>query len=58
MSLKTSIPVYVTRETADGLTGSWSMSAWIPLLVMLLVAANAVGWGIYGLVVLIEKAVA
>lgn len=44
-----SIPVYVTRKTADGKTGSLSLSIWTALLVLLLVWLNAVIWGCIGI---------
>lgn len=45
----TSIPIYTTRTSAAGETGSLSMSLWMALLAMLLVWANVVAWGFYGL---------
>lgn len=50
MSLFTSMPIYVTREDADGFIGAFSMSIWMPLLAMLLVWANAIVWGVVGLI--------
>lgn len=50
-------PVYVTRQTASGLTGALSLSIWMQLLVIFLVWFNIVGWGIYGLVELVTKIV-
>lgn len=49
MSLKTPMPIYVTRKTADGTTGSLSISVGWALLVLLFVALNAILWGAYGL---------
>lgn len=45
-----SVPVYVTRKTADGTTGSYSLSLWMPILAILLVWFNVVVWSIIGLV--------
>ena len=47
------MPVYVTRANADGMIGSFTMSAWMVLLTMLLVWLNVIGWSIYGIVNLI-----
>lgn len=50
MGLADSAPVYVTREYGpDGEAGSYSQSIWMTLLVQLLVWANAVLWGSYGI---------
>ena len=54
MNWRTSMPVYVTRKTADGYTGQASLSAWLVMLILLLVAYNAVGWGIFGLATLVQ----
>ena len=48
--LGTQIPIYVTRKTSKGETGSYSLSCWMPLLVMILAFLNAVAWGVLGLV--------
>lgn len=48
-NLSASIPVYVTRKTADGYTGSLSLSIWMQLLALLLVWGNGVAWGLIGL---------
>lgn len=47
--LTTAIPVHVTRQTADGYTGSLTLSVWMQLLILLLVWLNAVAWGLIGL---------
>lgn len=47
--LSATTPVYVTRKTADGYTGSLSLSIWMQLLVLLLLWFNAVIWGCVGL---------
>lgn len=44
-----SMPIYVTRKTADGDTGSLSMSIWMQLLVLFLLWLNAVIWGCLGI---------
>ena len=56
MSLMDSAPVYVTRENADGLTASYSMSFWMTLLAMFVVWANVVVWGVIGLVYAVSVA--
>lgn len=48
-NLSASTPVYVTRKSADGYTGSLSMSIWMQLLVLLLFWFNAVIWGCIGI---------
>jgi uncharacterized protein (DUF983 family) len=48
--LNASIPVYVTRKTASGETGSLSLSIWMGLVAMLLVWLNVVVWSVIGLV--------
>ena len=45
-----SAPVYVTRKTADGTTGSYSLSLWMTILAMLLVWLNVVVWSVVGVV--------
>jgi hypothetical protein len=45
-----SIPVFVTRATASGETGSLSISIWMAVLVLLLVWLNAVIWPVIGLI--------
>jgi hypothetical protein len=60
MSLTDEMPVYVTRPTAGGETGSMTISAWVPLVVMILTALNLIVWGTIGLVfagVLIVQAI-
>ena len=52
--LNKNMPVYVTRETADGLTGSLSMSIWMALLAMLLIWVNIIVWGIIGIIMATE----
>ena len=47
--LGTNLPVYVTRRSADGYTGTYYLSAWMPLLAILIVWLNVVCWGAYGL---------
>jgi hypothetical protein len=48
--LNTPLLVYVTRKTAHGETGSFELSAWMPLLVLAIAWLNAVTWGLLGLV--------
>lgn len=47
-------PLYVTRETADGQIGTWTVNAWVGVAVLLLVLANILLWGVVGLVKGIE----
>ena len=48
-TMQTSIPVYVTRKTANGETGSFSLSLWMSLLALMLVWANIVLWSLFGI---------
>jgi len=43
------MPLYVTRKTANGETGSLSISVWSALLILLLVVFNIIVWGLIGL---------
>ena len=52
-----SIPIYVTRKNNDGEVGTWFVEAHFGVLVLILVALNALGWSIYGIVELISKVV-
>jgi hypothetical protein len=54
-NLGVQIPVYVTRKTADGSTGSYSLSLWMTLLAIFLVWLNIVLWCSYGIVQVAEK---
>jgi hypothetical protein len=49
-NLGISVPIYVTRKSADGETGSYSLSLWMTALAILLVWTNVVVWGVIGLV--------
>lgn len=51
------MPIYVTRKTADGYTGSYTLPGWQALLMVLIITFNIIGWGLYGLVDLIAKVV-
>ena len=48
-ALGTSVPVYVTNKTAEGITMAYSMPVWIPLLGMLIVTLNVFLWGGIGI---------
>jgi hypothetical protein len=48
--LSTSLPVYVTRQTASGETAQYSASLWATFLAGFLVWLNVVLWGIVGLI--------
>ncbi len=47
--LNNSLPIYVTRKTANGDVASYSISIWMSLLVIFLGWTNAVVWGALGL---------
>lgn len=49
--LAAAAPVYVTRKDSDGVTGTWSMSMWMALLVMFLVWLVIVLWSVVGIAV-------
>lgn len=51
------MPLYVTRKTANGVTGDFSISPGLGVTIFLLVLLNIVGWSLYGLVELGSKAV-
>lgn len=53
--LNESAPVYITRKSASGETGTYSMSLWMSLLAMMLVWLNVVAWSIVGLVFAVEQ---
>lgn len=44
------VPIYVTRATARGVIGSFSINAYAGVLIVLLATANAIAWGFVGLV--------
>ncbi len=44
------VPVYVTRKSASGETGTFTLSIWMPLLALFLVWFNVVAWSVIGLV--------
>jgi hypothetical protein len=50
MKLGTQIPVYVTRETANGYIGALFFNAYACLSVLFLVIANALLWGAVGII--------
>lgn len=47
------IPVYTTNKEAgeDGITMTYSISAWVPFLTMFLVFGNAIFWGFLAIAV-------
>lgn len=49
MALTDNAPVYVTRKTADGWTGSYYLPFWMTLTALLLAWLNIVAWGALGL---------
>lgn len=57
MTALSKIPVYVTRPKGDGSIGFFALSRPNALAIMLVIEANVLGWGTYGLVTLGSKAV-
>lgn len=51
------VPIYVTRQTAGGYVGSFSLASWQYGLVILVVLMNVLGWGVYGIVELVGKVI-
>ena len=52
--LSAAMPIYVTRKTAGGATGSLSLSIWMQLLAMMLIWFNVVVWAGIGLYVAVR----
>lgn len=50
------LPVYVTRKTAAGQTGDFSLSPGLAVTIFLLIVLNVLGWSIFGLVALAFEA--
>lgn len=48
--LGTTLPIYVTRKTADGQTAHYSLSLWMTVLVILLVWLSIIIWSIVGFI--------
>lgn len=44
------LPFYVTRATSNGDVATYSANAYVALLVVVLLSANAVLWGVAGVV--------
>lgn len=54
------IPIYVTRRADDGVDtvqGAFTVKRWYWLPAKALTFANIIGWGLYGLVVLVGEVV-
>lgn len=49
MSLRDSVPIYVTRSWADGSVAHYDMPVCMPLVAMLLIWLNVIVWGLLGL---------
>lgn len=47
--LTSSVPIWVSRETADGNISHFSVSGWLFLLIALLVLLNFLAWSGIGL---------
>lgn len=52
--LGTSLPIYVTRKSAEGETAEYSLSLWMTLVAILLVWLNVMAWGCLGLYVAVR----
>jgi hypothetical protein len=48
------IPVYVTRPTSGGTTGSVSASPYLLLVLWLITVFNVLGWGTFSLALLVK----
>lgn len=48
-NLGISVPIYVTRQSANGETGSYFISLWVSLLCILIAILNIVLWGGIGI---------
>ncbi len=48
------IPVYVTRPTSSGTTGSVSASPYLLLVLWLIAVLNILGWGTFSLALLVK----
>lgn len=44
------MPVYCTRENADGVVGSVSLAFWVVFPLLVLGTLNAFLWSIYGII--------
>lgn len=44
----TAIPLWVSRENADGQIAQFTVNIWVHLMVCMLALVNAIGWGAYG----------
>jgi hypothetical protein len=52
--LSTTLPVYTTRKDAAGITCTYSLIWWMTYIVILLGWANALIWGVIGLIVAVR----
>ncbi len=43
------MPFYVTRKNAEGLSATWSVNAWIGLVLLILLQLNVLLWSIVGI---------
>lgn len=48
------VPVYVTRKNANGIIGSFSINGWVAVAALFLWSANAILWGIAGILIAIR----
>lgn len=52
------VPIYVTRPTGkEGMTGYVSIPESVTNTMLLIFCLNFIGWGVYGLVQLVDKVV-
>lgn len=49
-----SLPIWVSRKTADGLTSSYSVPLWMFMLIGLITMFNLLLWGVIGLYEAVE----
>jgi len=52
-----SLPVYVTNPRGDGFIADYSLNVWMAMLIYILILINALGWGIYGVIELLQKVI-
>lgn len=54
-ALSQDVPIYVTRENADGQIAEYTLSIWMTLLAIFVVWANLIAWGFYGLYAVVAQ---
>lgn len=48
-----SIPIYVTRPTANGTVGSWSINGYVAMALLIAALVNAGLWSVVGVIIAI-----